>query len=110
MIGDIAEGTESVIVVRLRGRIVTTTVPRFVNLVHIASENQGAVFDVDLTEVEFIDSTGIGLLLILKERVESGHGAIRYRGVPPRVRRLLARTGADGILFSAEMRADLCAA
>ena len=48
---------------------------------------------VDLSQLEFIDSTGIGLLLRLHQRVADLGGLLVARGVAPSVRRTLEISG-----------------
>jgi anti-anti-sigma factor len=53
----------------------------------------GASTVVDLSQVRFIDSTGIGVLLRLQQRVADAGGLLVARGVAPGVRRTLQICG-----------------
>ena len=48
---------------------------------------------IDMTEVTFIDSSGIRLLIQAKRSIEALGGTIEVRGVQPAARRVLEVTG-----------------
>ena len=52
---------------------------------------------VDLRDVTFIDSRGLGVLLVLRnDAIRAGHGFALLPG-PPRVQRVFALTGTRGL-------------
>lgn len=53
---------------------------------------------VDLAKVEFIDSTGIGVLVGAMKRMQNRGGAIVVEAASPGVRRVLEMTGVLGAL------------
>jgi anti-sigma B factor antagonist len=55
-----------------------------------------AALHFDLSEVTFIDSTGIGALVRLQNEANRLGKQFQLSGVPERVRALLAITGLDG--------------
>lgn len=59
---------------------------------------KGARIVVDLNEVTFIDSTGIGALVGALKRAREGGGALHFCGAQPRVRRVFEITGLLGAL------------
>ena len=48
---------------------------------------------VDLTALEFLDSTGLGVLIGANRALELGGGTLRLRAPQPQVRRVLDITG-----------------
>ena len=61
---------------------------------------------VDLTEVDFVDSTGIGVLADAHERLVGEGGAIAVVGAHSHVRKLFTITRLDGPLGLAHTRAE----
>ena len=53
---------------------------------------------VDLAELGFIDSTGIGVLVGAAKRLAAEGGEIRLRGVRPKTMRVFEVTGVDRIV------------
>ena len=54
---------------------------------------------VDLSEIEVIDATGLGVLVGAHRRARLDGRDLVLRGVPPRVGRLLARTRLSRVLI-----------
>lgn len=50
---------------------------------------------LDLRGVSFIDSTGIGALVLIRNEASAASKSMRLTNVPPAVRRLLALTGLE---------------
>lgn len=65
---------------------------------------------VDLSGVEFCDSSGFNALLRLRRRVEEDRGWLALAAVPAQIARLLALTGVDGVFAVYDSRADALAA
>jgi anti-anti-sigma factor len=61
-------------------------------------ERPGAVVEIDLTAVRFLDSTGIALLLRSHRRAGASGGKVVVTGANGPVERVLHATGADEIL------------
>ncbi len=55
---------------------------------------------LDLAEVSFLDSAGIGFLVALNRQIEDAGAAMRLRHLQPRVERALAVTGLQDVLRS----------
>lgn len=79
-------------VIRLHGELDIDTVPELERaLLHSRPAGQRVV--LDLSELEFMDSTGLRVLLRARVAAEEGHWEIRLRNVPSNVRRLFDMTG-----------------
>lgn len=50
---------------------------------------------LDMTELSFLDSTIISVLIMAKRRAEQAGGEVRLRNVPDRVKRVFSITGID---------------
>lgn len=59
---------------------------------------------IDLSEVSFIDSTGVGVLVGALKRARANGGEVHFCGVQARVRRVLEITGLLGLLPIFESR------
>jgi len=85
-------------VVAVTGELDMATAPRLRQEVHRLTGQGRSRVVVDLAGVEFLDSTGLGVLVGILKRVRSHGGALRLVAPPEQVRRLLALTRLDQIL------------
>lgn len=79
--------TEAVPEIRLSGRMEFTDHDRLVEIVTELNELQASRVVLDLSQLEFIDSAGLGMLLILQEEAESRNTKLIVRGAAGDVRR-----------------------
>ena len=56
---------------------------------------------LDLRELRFLDSNGLGMLLVLGERIAATGRRMRLVNVPPKVDKVLARTRTQEMLGAA---------
>ncbi|PWC42150.1 hypothetical protein TSO221_22215 [Azospirillum sp. TSO22-1] len=56
---------------------------------------------LDLQELHFLDSNGLGMLLVLGERIAATGRRMRLVNVPPKVDKVLARTRTHEMLGAA---------
>jgi anti-sigma B factor antagonist len=89
------------------GELDVATAPRLRQEVHrVAGDLQPAIV-LDLSGVDFLDSTGLGVIIGILKRVRTQGGDLRLAGAPDRVRRVFEITRLDDIL---PMHADVDAA
>ena len=88
-----AEGGAHVICVR--GEIHVTTAPQFAERLTEAIESGKTALVLDMTGVEFIDSTGLSVLLTGLRRVTQVHGCLALVCTNPTVLRLFQITNLD---------------
>ncbi|MEV4256398.1 STAS domain-containing protein [Spirillospora sp. NPDC049652] len=82
------EVVQDVTVVKINGEIDVFTSPRLrENLLEII-DNGGLYLVVDLGEVTFLDSTGLGVLVGIYHRLRARDGSMSFTGVNERVRRV----------------------
>jgi len=86
-LGPSDEGT----VLRLRGELDASTVPDLWRRIDELDATASTTV-LDLADLEFVDSSGIGLLFRLQQRVADGGGMVVARGPSPQVRRLMEMT------------------
>ncbi|CBS85944.1 STAS domain-containing protein [Azospirillum lipoferum] len=79
--------TEAVPEIRLSGRMEFTDHDRLVEIVTELNELRASRVVLDLSQLEFIDSAGLGMLLILQEEAESRNTKLIVRGAAGDVRR-----------------------
>jgi anti-anti-sigma factor len=75
-------------VLRLRGDLDASTVP----------DLWRRIDDLDVADLDFVDSSGIGLLFRLQQRVADHGGMVVARGPSPKVRRLLEMTQLNRVI------------
>ncbi|MDX6683627.1 MAG: anti-sigma factor antagonist [Solirubrobacteraceae bacterium] len=82
-------------VMNVRGEIHVTTAPRFAQCLQAAIDDGHAAMVLDLSGVEFIDSTGLSVLLNALRRLNQLHGALAIVCANPTVLRLFQITNLD---------------
>lgn len=65
-------------------------------IVRLVSEGRNHIV-FDCAGLEFIDSTGLGVLIGARARCLAANGAVTLTGVKPALQRLLTVTGIDGL-------------
>lgn len=91
---EIQPGQERVIVA-VAGEIDIATVAELrERLFELAESNQSVI--VDLSQVSFVDSTGLGALVGAAKRAAAHGGTLHVVGARPAVRQLFRVTGLDG--------------
>jgi len=80
----------------LSGTLTYDSYPRFRPLLEAVDEDADVV--LDLGDLHFLDSNGLGMLLVLKDRVSGTGRALDLVNVPPRIERVLERTDARVLL------------
>lgn len=82
-------------VIALRGEIHVTTAPRFAEHLTAAIEGGKTAIVLDMTGVEFIDSTGLSVLLNGLRLINQRHGRLALVCTNPTVLRLFQITSLD---------------
>ena len=66
-------------------------------------------FILDITTLESVDSSGIGMLVSCLTNVKKAGGELKLAGANPRLRRILAMTGVDTMMPMFDTLADATA-
>ncbi|HEY1276750.1 MAG TPA: STAS domain-containing protein [Thermoleophilaceae bacterium] len=77
------------------GELDLSSVPRFEAALALAEDGNPPVLDLELSELTFIDSTGLRAILQASHRAESEGRSLVISNPSPTVRRLLAVTAMD---------------
>ncbi|MBP2231305.1 stage II sporulation protein AA (anti-sigma F factor antagonist) [Azospirillum agricola] len=87
--------TSDEVEVRLNGRLEFTDHDRLSDIVGLLDGQRARRFTIDLSGLEFLDSAGLGMLLILQEEAEQRNIKLTVRGPQGDVKRSidLARIG-----------------
>lgn len=80
------------------GEIDATTAPSLRTSVYEAiAANPGEIVTVDLSRVEFLDSTGLGVLVGALKHARTGGGDIALDGAPAHIWKVFQITGLDKV-------------
>lgn len=90
-------GSDGERVIRLRGELDIDTVPELERALLRSRPAQQRVV-LDLSELKFMDSTGLRVLLRARAAAEEGHWEILLRNVPSNIGRLFDMTGVHAAL------------
>ena len=84
--------------VHLKGRLTFKDHRAYRDLLTKMLETKAKTYQLDLSGVEHIDSAGIGMLMISKQKAEAESGTVIVLSPPPAVRRVLEVAKIDEIL------------
>ncbi|MGC9199724.1 MAG: STAS domain-containing protein [Acidobacteriaceae bacterium] len=90
---------KGIAVVSLSGRLTLGSSLKIADSqIQAAIEDGASRVVLDLTDVEYMDSAGLGMLMVAFGLVNEKKGSLRLCGVAPRVMSLLQMTRTDGLL------------
>lgn len=95
-----SHGTDNGLVVSLRGRLDTGTAPQLASYLDELGELPAHLV-FDLTELEYLSSAGLRMLLVAHKRAATHGGGLTVRGTSDAVREVLEITGFSA-LFTVE--------
>jgi len=91
--------------VTLRGELDVATAPTLrEQIVRLISEGRSTIV-FDCANLDFIDSTGLGVLIGARARSLAANGSVALAGVKPALQRLLVVTGIDSLFQQASAAA-----
>ncbi|MCM3666763.1 anti-sigma factor antagonist [Mesobacillus subterraneus] len=90
--------TESVLAVKVNGEIDAYTAPQLREKLFPLSEKEGVKMVVDLSEVNYMDSTGLGVFVGVFKNVRAHNGEFKIVGLSERLQRLFEITGLADII------------
>lgn len=94
-------------VLSVRGEIDLATAPQLRRSIHDLIDGGHRQVAVDLTDVEFMDSTGLGVLIGSLKRLNEDGGNLVLTGLRPAVSRVFEITGLDRIFTVHDSVANL---
>jgi anti-sigma B factor antagonist len=84
--------------ITLAGEIDAYTAPELKNKFMELAQLSEPYIVVDLTNVSYMDSTGLGVFIALLKAIKSSEGKLKFVGVSERIKRLFDITGLTEIL------------
>ncbi|CAO4834236.1 MAG: STAS-domain containing protein [Holosporales bacterium] len=75
--------------VQIKGRLTYTDYNNFRTISDILGTSEGQHCSIDLSELEFIDSAGLGMLLLARDKVFDSKGTIALKGAHGQVKKML---------------------
>jgi anti-sigma B factor antagonist len=104
--GDELDGAEKTVVVAPVGDLDLATAPALREmLIELVASGMVRVV-VDLADVTFIDSSGLGILVGAAKRLEAANGRLAIRNPRPQAQQVLELTGLDEVLGMEESEAQ----
>ena len=97
MVFDVEPLEGGVTLVRLQGRLDAASAPGLLARLNRAISEERTLFVIDLAEVPFIDSTGLGVLVSGLKAARRADGDLRLAAPSPQVRKLLRLTTLDRV-------------
>jgi anti-sigma B factor antagonist len=89
---------ESMLAVKVSGEIDAYTAPQLREKLFPMSEKEGVKMVVDLSEVNYMDSTGLGVFVGVFKNVRAHNGEFKIVGLSERLQRLFEITGLADII------------
>jgi anti-sigma B factor antagonist len=94
-------------VVHLQGEVDLASAPQVRRGLYELIDRGSHRIAVDLTDVEFMDSTGLGVLIGALKRLRENEGAMALAGIRPSVARVFEVTGLDRIFTIHDSLAEI---
>ncbi|MDZ5474575.1 anti-sigma factor antagonist [Bacillus sp. 31A1R] len=94
---DVIENDHSV-EAKVSGEIDVYTAPKVRETLFPISEREGITLRVDLTDVSYMDSTGLGVFVGIFKNIRAHNGTFQLRGLSDRLKRLFEITGLADII------------
>ncbi len=95
---DVLDG--DVVVIRAHGRLNMLTAPRLERTLQYALGNGNTRIVLDLSEVEFLDSTGLSVMILGMKEARGGGGDLRLVAPGPQPSLVLQLTKLDRVLLA----------
>ncbi|TYR78361.1 anti-sigma factor antagonist [Priestia megaterium] len=84
--------------ITLVGEIDAYTAPNLKEKFMEIAEKENVKITIDLTNVAYMDSTGLGVFIALLKAIKKNNGSLKFVGVSDRLKRLFDITGLTDIL------------
>lgn len=84
--------------VKVSGEIDAYTAPKLKEKIYSFSEKNGMKMVIDLSEVSYMDSTGLGVFVGVFKNIRSNDGELKLVGLSSRLTRLFEITGLADII------------
>ncbi len=95
---DVREKEKNAYHVTVSGEVDAYTAPELRETVTPLTKNEGADIVIDLSEVNYMDSTGLGVFIGVLKSVRANNGTLKLTGMSDRVTRLFEITGLNEVM------------
>lgn len=85
-------------VVSLTGRCTFSSLSQYEELLDLIQRRSGCVYEMEVSGLEYIDSSGVGMWLMLQEACEKRRSRLIIRAPGPHVMQVLRLTHLDHVL------------
>lgn len=92
------EGMEQAAMVSIKGEIDIYSIEKFREAIEEKMKTQAPEIIIDCTELSYMDSTGMGVLIELRNKTKAIGQKIILKNPRPNIKKLLALTGVDKII------------
>jgi anti-sigma B factor antagonist len=82
----------------IAGEIDAYTAPKLREMMLPLTENEGALIVVNLSDVQYMDSTGLGIFIAALKSSQQYESGLKLQGMTPRVKRLFDITGLKEVM------------
>lgn len=100
---------QGVPVLAMRGEIDLSSAPRLREALLRLQTGEPSVVVLDLSEVTFLDSTGLGILIGALKRIQTAGGELRLVINRPNLLKVFEITGLTSLFTLCQSRAEACA-
>ncbi|MBW8309356.1 MAG: STAS domain-containing protein [Candidatus Paracaedibacteraceae bacterium] len=77
------------VIIDIKGRLTFADYSQFRELTELFTENKSRECQLNLNDLEFIDSAGLGMLLIARDKMRMQEGEVTLRGAHGQVKKML---------------------
>ena len=89
----IAQSTDGIVIIEPRGRIDSNTAKSFEEVILAAIVPQAPAMVVDCTQLEYVSSAGLRVLLMAAKRIKAAKGRLALCGLKPHVQEVFDVSG-----------------
>ncbi|MFC7372764.1 STAS domain-containing protein [Fictibacillus iocasae] len=82
----------------LAGEVDAYTAPKLKEVLVPLTEKEGQEIIIDLSQIEYMDSTGLGIFVGALKSTKANNGSLKLRGMTERVRRIFEITGLTEVM------------
>jgi anti-anti-sigma factor len=98
LVAEVGDARDGHITIRVRGEFDLAGVEAFTDAIEAATAGGSVIVELDLSDVSFIDSSGVGAIVVAARAVATRGSTVRIGGRSPVVDRVLEVSGLEAAL------------
>jgi anti-sigma B factor antagonist len=98
LVAEVGDARDGYVTIHVRGEFDLAGVEAFTDAIDAATGGGPVVVELDLSDVSFIDSSGVGAIVVAARTVATRGSAVRIGGRSPVVERVLEVSGLEAAL------------